>query len=146
MILTSLKKVARPLIRFRTGDIVSYTTETCSCGRTHMRLHGIHGRLDDMMIIKGVNVFPSDIETIVRNNAKLTGEYVCVISEEKHMAVLTVEVEKNDDFDGDSDVLVQEVQTECKKIIGIKPRVSVLPAKTLARETHKAKRVRDERK
>jgi len=146
MILTSLKKVARPLIRFRTGDIVSYTTETCSCGRTHMRLHGIHGRLDDMMIIKGVNVFPSDIETIVRNNANLTGEYVCVISEEKHMAVLTVEVEKNDDFDGDSDVLVQEVQTECKKIIGIKPRVSVLPAKTLARETHKAKRVRDERK
>lgn len=146
MILTSLKKVARPLIRFRTGDIVSYTTETCSCGRTHMRLHGIHGRLDDMMIIKGVNVFPSDIETIVRNNANLTGEYVCVISEEKHMAVLTVEVEKNDDFDGDSDVLVQEVQTECKKIIGIKPRVSVLPVKTLTRETHKAKRVRDERK
>jgi phenylacetate-CoA ligase len=110
-----------------------------------MRLHGIHGRLDDMMIIKGVNVFPSDIETIVRDNANLTGEYVCVISEEKHMAVLTVEVEKNDDFDGDSDVLVQEIQTECKKIVGIKPRVNVLPAKTLARETHKAKRVRDER-
>ncbi len=69
MILTSLKKVARPLIRFRTGDIVSYTTETCSCGRTHMRLHGIHGRLDDMMIIKGVNVFPSDIETIVSSRS-----------------------------------------------------------------------------
>jgi phenylacetate-CoA ligase len=110
-----------------------------------MRLHGIHGRLDDMMIIKGVNVFPSDIETIVRDNVNLTGEYVCVISEEKHMAVLTVEVEKNDDFDGDSDVLVREIQTECKKIVGIKPRVTVLPAKTLTRETHKAKRVRDER-
>ena len=146
MVLTSLKKVARPLIRFSTGDIVSYTTETCSCGRTHMRLHGIHGRLDDMMIIKGVNVFPSDIETIVRDNANLTGEYVCVISEEKHMAVLTVEVEKNDDFDGDGDVLIQEIQTECKKIVGIKPRVTVLPAKTLTRETHKAKRVRDERR
>jgi len=146
MILTSLKKTARPLIRFRTGDIVSYTTEKCRCGRTHMRLHGIHGRLDDMMIIKGVNVFPSDIETIVRNNSKLTGEYVCVISEEKHMSVLTVEVEKQDGFSGNVDELVGEVQNECKKIIGIKPRVKVLEAKTIARATHKAKRVRDERK
>lgn len=145
MILTSLKKTARPLIRFRTGDIVSYTTEKCRCGRTHMRLHGIHGRLDDMMIIKGVNVFPSDIETIVRNNTKLTGEYVCVISEEKHMSVLTVEVEKQDGFSGNVDELVGEVQNECKKIIGIKPRVKVLEAKTIARATHKAKRVRDER-
>ncbi len=146
MILTSLKKVARPLIRFRTGDIVSYTTEKCRCGRTHMRLHGIHGRLDDMMIIKGVNVFPSDIETIVRNNKNLTGEYVCVITEKKHMAVLTVEVEKNNDFHGDTDTLAKEVQTECQKIVGIKPAIKVLDAKSLTRETHKAKRVRDERK
>ena len=145
MILTSLKKEARPLIRFRTGDIVSYTTEKCRCGRTHMRLDGIHGRLDDMMIIKGVNVFPSDIETIVRNNPKLTGEYVCVISEEKHMSVLTVEVEKQDDFKGDESELVGNIQNECKKIVGIKPRVVVLPAKSIARATHKAKRVRDER-
>jgi phenylacetate-CoA ligase len=145
MILTSLKKTARPLIRFHTGDIVSYTTEKCRCGRTHLRLHGIHGRLDDMMIIKGVNVFPSDIETIVRNEPRLTGEYVCVISEEKHMAVLTVEVEKQDSFDGDERDLQAVVQNECKKIIGIKPRVRVLPAKSLDRATHKAKRVRDER-
>ncbi len=145
MILTSLKKTARPLIRFRTGDIVSYTTERCRCGRTHLRLHGIHGRLDDMMIIKGVNVFPSDIETIVRNNSKLTGEYVCVISEEKHMAVLTVEVEKQEGFNGDVNELVGDVQNGCKKIIGIKPRVTVLEPKTIARATHKAKRVRDER-
>lgn len=145
MILTSLKKIARPLIRFRTGDIVSYTTDKCRCGRTHMRLHGIHGRLDDMMIIKGVNVFPSDIETIVRNNPKLTGEYVCVISEEKHLAVLTVEVEKMDDFDGDENELIGDVQNECKKIVGIRPRVKVLKAKSIARATHKAQRVRDER-
>ena len=146
MVLTSLKKVARPLIRFRTGDIVSYTTEKCRCGRTHMRLHGIHGRLDDMMIIKGVNVFPSDIETIVRNNPNLTGEYVCVITEEKHMAILTVEVEKKEAFDGDIDILAKEVQKECKKVVGIKPRVKVLPDKFLTRATHKAERVRDERK
>ena len=110
-----------------------------------MRLHGIHGRMDDMMIIKGVNVFPSDIETIVRNNSRLTGEYVCVISEEKHMAVLTVEVEKKEDFQGDEVDLISDVQVECKKIIGIKPRVKVLKPKSIARATHKAKRVRDER-
>ncbi|MDM8524160.1 phenylacetate--CoA ligase [Desulfococcaceae bacterium HSG8] len=146
LILTSIKKVARPLIRFRTGDIVSYTTEPCSCGRTHLRLHGIHGRLDDMMIIKGVNVFPSDIETIVRDNENLTGEYVCVITEEKHMAVLTVEVEKTDGFQGDTDALASEIQTECQKIVGIRPKIKLLEAKSLTRATHKAKRVRDERK
>ena len=98
-----------------------------------------------MMIIKGVKVFPSDIETIVRNEPRLTGEYVCVISEEKHMAVLTVEVETQASFDGDERDLQAVVQNECKKIIGIKPRVRVLPAKTLDRATHKAKRVRDVR-
>jgi len=78
--LSVLKKETRPLIRFRGGDIVSYITEKRRCGCTHMRLDGIHGRLDEMMIIKGVNIFPSDIETIVRNNPNLTGEYVCGIA------------------------------------------------------------------
>ena len=82
----------------------------------------------------------------MRNDPRLTGEYVCVITEEKHMAVLTVEVEKNDDFDGDENDLVADVQTECQKIVGIRPRVRVLKAKSIARATHKAKRVRDERK
>jgi phenylacetate-CoA ligase len=145
MVLTSLKKTARPLIRFRTGDIVSYTSEKCACGRTHLRLNGIHGRLDDMMIIKGVNVFPSDLETIVRNNINLNGEYLCVITEENHMVVLTVEVEKTADFQDETEALAREVQNECQKIIGIKPRVKILEAKTLDRATHKAKRVRDDR-
>ena len=145
MVLTSLKKVARPLIRFSTGDIVSYTSEKCACGRTHLRLNGIHGRLDDMMIIKGVNVFPSDIEVIVRKEKQLTGEYMCVITEEKHMAVLTVEVEKNADFTGDTEKITNELRTECQKTFGIKPRFRFLPPKSLERATHKAIRVRDER-
>ncbi len=62
------------------------------------------------------------------------------------MAVLTVEVERNDDFKGDENELVFDVQNECKKIVGIKPRVTVLKSKSIARATHKAKRVRDERK
>lgn len=145
LVLTSLKKMARPLIRFRTGDIVSYTTEKCACGRTHMRLHGIHGRLDDMMIISGVNVFPSDIETIVRKFKELSGEYMCVITEKKHLSVLTVEVEKAEGAEFEKKELKKAFQTECKNIIGIKPKLKILKPKQLERATHKAVRVRDER-
>ncbi|MEW6082533.1 MAG: phenylacetate--CoA ligase [Bacillota bacterium] len=145
MVLTSLKKKARPLIRFRTGDIVSCTTEMCSCGRTHTRLHGIHGRLDDMLIIRGVNVFPSDIESVVRKSPDLTGEFRLVITEEKHLAVLTVEVEHAPHYTGDLDGLGEKVITSCYQILGIRPRVSVLAPNTIPRATHKAKRVIDQR-
>lgn len=146
LVLTSLKKTARPLIRFHTGDIVSYTTEPCSCGRTHMRLHGIHGRLDDMLIIKGVNVFPSDIETVVRQNKDLNGEYRLVVSEKQHMAVLTVEAERSEAFTDDVDGLGKKVQVECQGILGIKPGIKILEPGALPRATHKAKRVLDTRK
>jgi phenylacetate-CoA ligase len=69
-----------------------------------------------------------------------------VITEEKHMAALTVEVEKAEGFQGDIDTLIKDIQTECQKIVGIKPRIKVLDAKSLTRATHKAVRVRDERK
>lgn len=146
LVLTSLKKRARPLIRFRTNDIVSYTTERCRCGRTHLRLHGIHGRLDDMLIIKGVNVFPSDIEAVVRNIKDLSGEYRLVVTEEQHMTTLTVEVENAPEFTGNVEGLAERVRTDCFKILGIRPRVRVFAPGTLPRATHKAKRVVDERK
>ncbi|MDI6812846.1 MAG: phenylacetate--CoA ligase [Desulfitobacteriaceae bacterium] len=146
LVITSLRKKARPLIRFRTGDIVSHTTEPCSCGRTHLRLHGIHGRVDDMLIIRGVNVFPSDIEKVVRQNEDLTGEYRLVVNEEKHLAVLTVEVEQAEGYNASADRLEHEVVSDIFKILGIKPRVKILPPNTLERATHKAKRVFDERK
>ncbi len=147
LVLTSLKKKARPLIRFRTADIVSYTSEQCRCGRTHLRLHGIHGRLDDMLIVKGVNVFPSDIEAIIRNNKDLTGEYRLRVSEKKHMTHLIVEAEhamhiENNQVQG----LSQAVQKECMKIVGIKPEIKLMKPGSLPRATHKAKRVIDERK
>lgn len=146
LVLTSLKKEARPLIRFRTGDIVSCTTEPCSCGRTHLRLHGIHGRLDDMLIIRGVNVFPSDIEMVVRKNNDLTGEYRLVITEEMHLAKLTVEIEHAPHVTGDTARLAERFCRECQSILGIRPDVKVLPPGTLPRATHKAKRVLDLRK
>ena len=79
MVLTTLQKSARPMIRFRTGDIVSFNPEPCRCGRTAIRLNGVHGRLDDMLIVKGVNLFPSDVEAVVRRFAEFNGEYRLVL-------------------------------------------------------------------
>jgi phenylacetate-CoA ligase len=141
MVVTSLKKRARPLIRFRTGDIVKHTTERCSCGRTHLRLSGVLGRVDDMVIINGVNVFPSDIESIVRQQSELTGEYRLVVTEQQHLKKLVVEAETVDTFHGDVEGLAQHVAKACKSIIGITPSVVLHPQGTLPRESHKAKRL-----
>lgn len=148
LVLTSIKKDARPLIRFRTGDIVSVTTEPCACGRTTLRMHGVHGRLDDMLIIKGVNVFPSDVEHITRRITELTGEYRLVVDRVNHLDVLTVEVEHTPAYveqGGEVPALAERVAKEIYKVLGISPKVSVLAPETLPRATHKAKRVLDNR-
>lgn len=144
MVLTTLKKAARPIIRFRTGDIVSYTTEPCRCGRTALRLHGIHGRLDDMLIIKGVNVFPSDIEAIVRKDADYTGEYLLVVSRNNHLDELTVQAEHNGRH-GDVHELSERLKRQIKATVGISAAVELLEPGTLPRATHKARRVIDNR-
>jgi phenylacetate-CoA ligase len=89
LVLTTLKKAARPMIRFRTGDIVSFTNEPCTCGRSSQRMLGTHGRLDDMLIIKGVNIFPSDIEAIARKDHDLSGEYKLIVERDNHLDILT---------------------------------------------------------
>ena len=145
LVLTTLKKAARPMIRFRTGDIVSVTTEPCRCGRTSLRLKGIHGRLDDMLIIKGVNLFPSDIEAVARKEAALTGEYRLVVERINHLDRLTVEVEHIRGFNGPPEELAAHFAKHVKAITGVHAEVRVLPPDTLPRATHKAKRVEDRR-
>jgi phenylacetate-CoA ligase len=146
MVLTTIRKIARPLIRFRTGDIVSYELDKCPCGRTHLRLKGVSGRTDDMLIIKGVNVLPSSIEAIVRSNTKLSGEYRLVVERIERLDALTVEVERTDNYKGDIKILEGEVQRDIKAVLGITPKVKVYDDGTLPRETHKAKRIVDKRK
>ena len=145
MVLTTLKKAARPMIRFRTGDIVSITTEPCRCGRTSLRLKGIHGRLDDMLIIKGVNLFPSDVEAVARKEAALTGEYKLVVERINHLDRLTIEVEHVHGFNGAPDELAARFAGHVKAITGVHADVRMLPPDTLPRATHKAKRVEDRR-
>ena len=143
MVLTTLRKRARPMIRFRTGDIVQRYPDGCSCGRTHVRFK-VLGRRDDMFIVSGVNVFPSDIEYVARNVPGLTGEYRVVVYTESHLTRFDVEVERSGDFQGADEDVAEEVKKQVATRLGVRPRqVKVLAAGALPRATHKAKRLLD---
>lgn len=145
LVLTTLRKTARPMIRFRTGDIVTIDRAPCPCGRTHARIH-VTGRLDDMFIVAGVNVFPSDIEYVVRNISTLTGEYRITVFQEDFTTRYTVEVERNHGVDAAPAQLANDVSHRLKARLGVKPReVVVLEPGELPRATHKAKRLIDRR-
>ena len=145
LVLTTLRKTARPMVRFRTGDIVSFTAEPCGCGRTSIRLQGVHGRLDDMLIIKGANLFPSDVEAIARRDHDFTGEYRLIVERENHLDRLTVELERSPAYAGSDEELAHRFGRQLKSITGVSANVTILPADTLPRATHKAKRVEDRR-
>jgi phenylacetate-CoA ligase len=145
LVLTTLKKSARPMIRFRTGDIVSFTDEPCNCGRTSIRMEGVHGRLDDMLIIKGVNIFPSDVEAIARKDQNLTGEYRLVVERIDRLDQLTVEVERAHGYNGTDEDLSHNFARQLKSVTGVTALVTILADGTLPRATHKAKRVEDRR-
>lgn len=145
LVLTTLKKTARPMIRFRTGDIVSFTSEPCGCGRTSIRLQGVHGRLDDMLIIKGVNLFPSDVEAIARRDHDFSGEHRLIVERENHLDRLTVEVERAAASPHGDAELAGRFAHHLKAVTGVSAAVTILPPDTLPRATHKAKRVEDRR-
>lgn len=143
LVLTTLRKQARPMIRFRTGDIAIINREKCGCGRTHGRIQ-IVGRLDDMFIVSGVNIFPSDIEFIVRNIKELTGEYRVYALSENFTTKFKVEVEKLADASISNEALAEKVSQNIKARLGVKPKeVVILKEGALPRATHKAKRFID---
>ncbi|WP_085994438.1 phenylacetate--CoA ligase PaaK [Oceanobacillus senegalensis] len=98
LVFTSLTKEALPIIRYRTGDIASITKERCSCGRTSTRMSRLKGRIDDMLIIRGVNVFPSEIESVLLKVEELVPHYQLVISRQGAMDKVTLKVEINERF------------------------------------------------
>jgi phenylacetate-CoA ligase len=145
MVLTTLRKKARPLIRFKTGDIITADHSACPCGRTHVRIKVI-GRIDDMFIVSGVNVFPSDIEFIVRAIPGLTGEYRIRIYTEERLTKFDIEVERSPESSQSVQSLSQEVAQNVKTRLGVRPKeVKILNSGDIPRATHKAKRVIDTR-
>lgn len=145
MVLTTLQKQARPMIRFRTGDIITRDTAPCACGRTHARIW-IHGRTDDMFIVSGVNLFPSDIEFAVRNIDGITGEYRITLYREKHLTRFALEVERSQETGTSNHDIARQISHLLRYRYGIAPHtVTVLEEGGLPRAVHKAKRVIDKR-
>jgi phenylacetate-CoA ligase len=136
LVITTLTKQALPMIRYRTRDITRLARERCSCGRTHVRLKRITGRNDDMLIIRGVNVYPSQIEAVLVGLPGIEPHYQLVLERRGSMDELTIEVE------GDPDA-AQRVQHHVKSMIGITAAVVVKKPGEVPRSQGKAVRVRD---
>ncbi|MGN0941531.1 MAG: phenylacetate--CoA ligase family protein [Selenomonadaceae bacterium] len=145
LVFTTLQKRARPMIRFRSGDIGRFVKEPCACGRTHGRIY-IHGRKDDMFIVSAVNVFPSDVEAVLHGVGGLTSEYRIHVYDENYTSKYAVEVEKIEDESDES--VAERVEKALRARIGVRPaKVTVLKAGELdTRSEHKAKRLIDDRK
>ncbi len=151
LVVTTLSKEALPLIRWRTGDITVIEGEKCACGRTHPRIMRILGRADDMIIVRGVNVFPSQIEHVLMQIPEVGEHYMIILDRaENGLDVMTVQVELSEKVEVDkvSDVLELEkrIAEKLKSILNVTAKVEVVNPGTLQRFEGKAKRVIDRRK
>jgi phenylacetate-CoA ligase len=147
LVITTLVKEGLPMIRYRTRDITRLTDEPCSCGRTHVRILRVTGRNDDMLIIRGVNVFPSQIESVLLGFPGIAPHYQLVVSRQGSMDHLTVEAETVEPRDEDSrQLLAHQVRHHIKSMIGVSCEVLIRLPGELPRSQGKAVRVRDLRK
>ena len=149
LVFTCLDKEAFPLIRYRTRDICMLNYEKCSCGRTHVRMRKPMGRTDDMLIIRGVNVFPSQIETVLLNNG-YPANYQIIVDRINNTDTLDVQVEMTPEMFTDNIGDISDRQKVLvdglKSMLGLKAKVTLVAPKTIARSEGKAVRVIDKRK
>ncbi|MBC8538714.1 phenylacetate--CoA ligase [Christensenellaceae bacterium NSJ-63] len=149
LVFTSITKEAFPLIRYRTRDICVLTREKCSCGRTHVKMSKPMGRSDDMLIVKGVNVFPSQIETVLLNKG-YPANYQITVSRENNSDKLDVQVEMTPEMFSDSISTIskreQELVAALKAMLGIYANVHLVAPKSITRSEGKAVRIIDKRK
>ena len=149
LVLTTLTKEALPIIRFRTKDITSLNPEPCKCGRTLVRISKITGRTDDMLIIRGVNVFPSQIESVLLEVEGVEPHYLIVVDRKRHMDTLEIQVEVSEDVFSDEarkmEALENKLKEEMESTLGISPVIKLVEPKSIPRTEGKAKRVYDRR-
>lgn len=151
LVVTTLTKEALPLIRWRTGDITYMESDRCGCGRTHPRIMRILGRADDMLIVRGVNVFPSQIEHVLMQIPEVGEHYLIILDRrEDGLDEMTIQVELSDrvSIDTTSDILNLEkkISERLKSVLNVWAKVEVVNPGTLQRFEGKAKRVIDRRK
>jgi len=137
LVFSTLTKEALPLLRYRTGDLASLTREPCACGRTFARMSRVLGRTDDMLIIRGVNVFPSEIERALLSIPELTPHYQLVVERPGHLDELTVQVEGSVD--------PAAVRKQLHDVLGLTARVEIVEPGSVPRSEGKALRVLDRR-
>jgi phenylacetate-CoA ligase len=149
LVLTSLQRKAMPMLRYRTKDITKLRRETCSCGRTLIKMNKITGRSDDMLIISGVNVFPSQIESLLLDIEEVEPQYMLIVRKKGYLDRLIVKVEaKKEAYEAGAQKRTEvenKIKRHIKSIMGVTVDVNLLEPKLLTRSEGKAKRVIDER-
>ncbi len=150
LVFTSLTKEAFPVIRYRTRDITSLNPEPCICGRTHIRMNRVSGRSDDMLIIRGVNVFPSQIESVLMDIEDVEPHYQLVVDRVDNLDILTVNVEVDEKIFTDEvkglQALENKIARNIKELLSVTAKVKLVEPKKIERSQGKAIRVIDNRK
>ena len=145
LVFTCITKEAFPLIRYRTRDLCVLTRKPCSCGRTHVRMTKPLGRTDDMMVIRGVNVFPSQIETVLMQDG-YPSNYQIVVDRVNNTDTLDINIEVKDGIQPGDAAEEKKLVAQLKSMLGISARVHLLPQKSIVRSEGKAVRIIDKRK
>ena len=150
LVFTTITKEGIPVIRYRTRDITSLTYDKCECGRTMARMNKVMGRTDDMLIIRGVNVFPSQIESVLIDFGDTEPHYMLIVDRVNNLDTLEVQVEVNEKLFSDEVKRLEELNASIKHAIqstlGIGAKITLVEPKTIERSMGKAKRVIDNRK
>ncbi|MDR1914037.1 MAG: phenylacetate--CoA ligase [Clostridiales bacterium] len=149
LVFTTIDKEGMPLIRYRTRDIASITHEKCECGRVHARMSKLSGRSDDMLIIRGVNVFPSQIESVLLEEAGAAPHYQIIVDRINNLDTMTVEIEVSENLFSDyvkgMEVTENRIRAMIESVLGISCKVRLVEPKSIPRSEGKAKRVIDKR-
>ena len=149
LVLTTVDREATPVVRYRTRDITRILPGECACGRTHRRIDRLHGRTDDMLIIRGVNVFPSQIEDVMKTFPQVSSWYQIELTRQGALDAVTLKVEPEQGFDFDEigaiEAVQKQIQDKLKSALSIGIKVKIVEPMSIPRSEGKAKRVIDHR-
>ena len=150
LVFTTITKEAFPMVRYRTKDITSLMSEPCACGRTFYRMNRVSGRTDDMLIIRGVNLFPSQVEHVLMGIKEVEPHYSIIVDRKGSLDTIEIQVEVSDDLFSDEvkvlEALSKRIEKEIKDLLGISSTVKLVEPRTIQRSEGKAQRVTDKRK
>ena len=150
LVFSTITKEGTPLLRYRTHDLCRLNPEKCQCGRTNVRMDRIMGRTDDMLIIRGVNVFPSQIETVLMGIPGVTPHFLLVVDRVGPTDTMEIQVEVTDEIFGDTVADLQSfsklIYERIKSALGLSANIKLVPPKSIPRFEGKARRVQDNRK